>query len=184
MGVIEFFKANDRDFPLLCPYIRALLCVPVSASACDSGFAASSMTVTKHRNLTSVSIVEALAIVSDMTYQPDYSFEVVKLGIAGLARAEAIEEFERDGVPKRNVLFKRNDRKWREFFPQLKEPSTSALRLAATACAAVLQECEFSIWYLARQSEAVQNHVAKKTACGQAARQSTYKEMLCRVCHQ
>ncbi|RYO70162.1 hypothetical protein AA0113_g3344 [Alternaria arborescens] len=95
-----------------------------------------------------------------------------------------IEEFERDGVPKRNVLFKRNDRKWREFLPQLKEPSTSALRLAATACAAVLQECEFSIWYLARQSEAVQNHVAKKTACGQAARQSTYKEMLCRVCHQ
>ena len=95
-----------------------------------------------------------------------------------------IEEFERDGVPKRNVLFKRNDRKWREFLPQLKEPSTSALRLAATACAAVLQECEFSIWYLARQSEAVQNHVAKKTACGQAAKQSTYKEMLCRVCHQ
>ncbi|CAN9132329.1 unnamed protein product [Alternaria alternata] len=95
-----------------------------------------------------------------------------------------IEEFERDGVLKRNVLFKRNDRKWREFLPQLKEPSTSALRLAATACAAVLQECEFSIWYLARQSEAVQNHVAKKTACGQAARQSTYKEMLCRVCHQ
>lgn len=98
MGVIEFFKANDRDFPLLCPYIRALLCVPVSASACDSGFAASSMTVTKHRNLTSVSIVEALAIVSDMTYQPNYSFEVVKLGIAGLARAEAIEEFERDAA--------------------------------------------------------------------------------------
>ncbi|KAG9187712.1 histone-lysine N-methyltransferase EZH2 [Alternaria panax] len=95
-----------------------------------------------------------------------------------------VEEFERDGEPKKNILFNRNDKKWREFLPQLKEPSTSALRLAAMACAAILQECEFSIWYLAQQSEAVQNHVAKKTAHGQAAKQSTYKEIMCRVCHQ
>ncbi|KAL1796875.1 hypothetical protein ACET3X_005415 [Alternaria dauci] len=95
-----------------------------------------------------------------------------------------VEEFERDGVAKKNVLFNRNDRKWREFFPQLNELSPSVLRLAATACAAVLQECQFSIWYLARQCEAVQNHVAKKTASGQAAKQSTYREILCRVCHQ
>jgi histone-lysine N-methyltransferase EZH2 len=95
-----------------------------------------------------------------------------------------VEEFERDGEPKKNILFNRNDKKWREFLPQLKEPSTSALRLAATACEAVLQQCEFSIWYLAHQSEAVQNHVAKKTARGQASKQSTYREIMCRVCHQ
>jgi histone-lysine N-methyltransferase EZH2 len=95
-----------------------------------------------------------------------------------------IEKFERDGEPKQNVLFNRNDRKWREFLPQLKEPSATALRLAATACAAVFQECEFSIWYLAEQSEAVQNHVATKTERGQAAERSTYREIVCRVCHQ
>jgi histone-lysine N-methyltransferase EZH2 len=95
-----------------------------------------------------------------------------------------IEEFERDGESKTNRLFNRNDKKWRRFLPQLKEPSASTLRLAATACAAVFQECEFSIWYLAQQSEAVQSHVAKKTAHGQSAKQSTYRETTCRVCHQ
>jgi hypothetical protein len=95
-----------------------------------------------------------------------------------------VEEFERDGEPKKTTLFDRNDSKWREFVGQLKEPIASALRLAATACAAALKECEFSIWYLAQQSEAVQSHIAKKIAHEQSAKHSMYKQIMCRVCHQ
>jgi hypothetical protein len=95
-----------------------------------------------------------------------------------------IEEFQRDEELKKAELFNRNSRKWRAFLPQLKQPTARALRFAATACAAILQECEFSVWYLAQQSELVQGHISKKTQTGQITARSTYREMMCRVCHQ
>ncbi|KAI4713429.1 hypothetical protein J4E89_002409 [Alternaria sp. Ai002NY15] len=95
-----------------------------------------------------------------------------------------IEEFERDGEPKKAILFDRNNKKWEEFVAQLEEPIPSALRLAATASAAVFKECEFSIWYLAQQSKAVQSLVQKKSAHEQSSKHSTYKTIMCRVCHQ
>ncbi|KAI4692607.1 hypothetical protein J4E81_007023 [Alternaria sp. BMP 2799] len=95
-----------------------------------------------------------------------------------------IEEFERDGEPKKAVLFDRNNKKWEEFVAQLEEPIPSALRLAATASAAVFKECEFSIWYLAQQSKAVQSLIRKKSAHEQSSKHSTYKKIMCRVCHQ
>ncbi|KAI4676224.1 uncharacterized protein J4E84_009621 [Alternaria hordeiaustralica] len=95
-----------------------------------------------------------------------------------------IEEFERDGEPKKAILFDRNNKKWEEFVAQLEEPIPSALRLAATASAAVFKECEFSIWYLAQQSKAVQSLIRKKSAHEQSSKHSTYKKIMCRVCHQ
>ncbi|KAI4907889.1 hypothetical protein J4E90_009297 [Alternaria incomplexa] len=95
-----------------------------------------------------------------------------------------IEEFERDGEPKKAILFDRNNKKWEEFVAQLEEPIPSALRLAATASAAVFKECEFSIWYLAQQSKAVQSLIQKKSAHQQSSKHSTYKKIMCRVCHQ
>ena len=95
-----------------------------------------------------------------------------------------IEEFERDGEPKKAILFDRNNKKWEEFVAQLEEPIPSALRLAATASAAVFKECEFSIWYLAQRSKAVQSLIQKKSAHQQSSKHSTYKKIMCRVCHQ
>jgi hypothetical protein len=96
----------------------------------------------------------------------------------------SIEEFERDEELKQTTLFDRGDEKWKEFVSQLEKPSATNLRLAATACAAVLQECEFSIWYLAQQSSVVQNNVWRKTASGEKPVQSLYRQIWCRVCHQ
>jgi len=95
-----------------------------------------------------------------------------------------IEEFERDGEPKKATLFDRNNKKWEEFVAQLEEPIPSALRLAATASAAVFKECEFSIWYLAQQSKAVQSLIRKKSAHEQSSKHSTYKKIMCRVCQK
>ncbi|KAI4936016.1 hypothetical protein J4E85_001344 [Alternaria conjuncta] len=95
-----------------------------------------------------------------------------------------IEEFERDGEPKKAILFDRNNKKWEEFVAQLEKPIPSALRLAATASAAVFRECEFSIWYLAQESKAVQSLIRKKSAHEQSSKHSTYKKIMCRVCHQ
>ncbi|EFQ93880.1 hypothetical protein CFE70_008882 [Pyrenophora teres f. teres 0-1] len=95
-----------------------------------------------------------------------------------------IEEFERDGQSKKAILFNRSDRKWREFLLQLGEPTARALRIAAIACATVLQECNFSIWYLAQRSEVMQHHITRKTAKGQTAETFTYRHAMCRVCYQ
>ncbi|KAF1838737.1 hypothetical protein BDW02DRAFT_336506 [Decorospora gaudefroyi] len=95
-----------------------------------------------------------------------------------------VEIFERDGDMKRATLFERKSKKWRKFLPQLNEPTARALRLVAIACAAVFQECKFNIWYLAQQSTAVQKHVLEKTAEGRSDTQSTYRQFMCRVCHQ
>ncbi|KAI4653958.1 hypothetical protein J4E93_001726 [Alternaria ventricosa] len=95
-----------------------------------------------------------------------------------------IEEFERDGEPKKAILFNRNNKKWEGFVAQLEEPIPSALRLAATASAAVFKECEFSIWYLAQQSKAVQSLIRTKSAHEQSSKHSTYKKIMCRVCHK
>ncbi|KAA8614693.1 protein containing SET domain protein [Pyrenophora tritici-repentis] len=95
-----------------------------------------------------------------------------------------IEEFERDGQPKKAILFNRSDRKWRKFLLQLGEPTAKALRIAAIACATVRQECDFSIWYLAQRSEVMQQYINKKTAKGQTAETFTYRHAMCRVCYQ
>jgi len=95
-----------------------------------------------------------------------------------------IERFERDGEQKKATLFNRNKKKWRNFLSQLGEPTAKALRIAATACKTVLQECDFSIWYLAQRSEVMQDHIMKKIAKGQTAQKFTYRHAMCRVCYQ
>ncbi|USP82641.1 hypothetical protein yc1106_09915 [Curvularia clavata] len=124
---------------------------------------------------------------------PDHTLKHINASISGsesfstvvLERSQYnIEEFERDGEIKTTTLFDRGDEKWRSFLLQLEEPSVLTLRLAATACAAVFQECEFSIWYLAEQSSSVQENVWRKTSSGKNAAQSAYRQIVCRVCHQ
>ncbi|KAJ5063904.1 hypothetical protein J3E74DRAFT_443701 [Bipolaris maydis] len=96
----------------------------------------------------------------------------------------SIEEFERDEELKETTLFDRDDEKWQDFIKQLERPSAMTLRLAAIACSAVLHECEFSIWYLAQQSDIVQNNILRKTLTGKNPVQSSYRQIWCRVCHQ
>lgn len=96
----------------------------------------------------------------------------------------SIEEFERDEELKETTLFDRDDEKWQDFIAQLERPSATTMRLAAIACSAVLQECEFSIWYLAQQSDIVQNNIMRKTLSGKNPDQSSYRQIWCRVCHQ
>jgi histone-lysine N-methyltransferase EZH2 len=93
------------------------------------------------------------------------------------------EEFERE-IKREVVFFDRNHKHWRELFLRLEEPTAKNLRLSALACMAILQECEFSIWYLARQSETVRTHNLKETKSGQTAPITTYRQVMCRVCHQ
>jgi hypothetical protein len=95
-----------------------------------------------------------------------------------------IEEFQRDEELKKAELFNRNSKKWRAFLPQLNKPSAAVLRTAAIACSAILQECEFSVWYLAQRSNIVQDHILRKIRLAQTTTRSTYREMMCRVCHQ
>jgi histone-lysine N-methyltransferase EZH2 len=93
------------------------------------------------------------------------------------------EEFMRD-IQREVVLFDRNSKHSRDLFNQLEEPTASTLRLSAIACVAVLEECEFGIWYLARQSEIMHTHILRKTEQGRTAPKSTYRQAMCRVCHQ
>ncbi|KAF1841831.1 uncharacterized protein K460DRAFT_379824 [Cucurbitaria berberidis CBS 394.84] len=95
-----------------------------------------------------------------------------------------IEMFERDKVDQQANLFQRDDGKWQDFLSQRTEPSARKLRQSATACAAVLKECNFSIWYLAQQSETFLKYVSKKTRDPAAVSTFTYRGAMCRVCHQ
>ena len=94
------------------------------------------------------------------------------------------EVFRRDDITKKSILFQRSSSRWKEFFSQLEKPTAKRLRLSAVACAAVFKECNFSIWYLAQQSETLLKHVSTKTRGPTSTSKFTYRSALCRVCHQ
>ncbi|KAF2131922.1 hypothetical protein P153DRAFT_285701 [Dothidotthia symphoricarpi CBS 119687] len=98
--------------------------------------------------------------------------------------AHHAENFQRDEESREAILFDRNSRKWRKFLLQLTEPTADKLRLVALACAAVLHECGFSIWYLVQQSKVMRLYKVGKTNHATGTSKFTYKETVCRVCHE
>jgi hypothetical protein len=81
-------------------------------------------------------------------------------------------------------LFVREDTKWQALLQQIQEPTAGQLRLTAVACAAIMTECEFSVWYMARQSKTMQDHILSKTKAPQGVPQFTFGSIVCRVCHE
>ncbi|KAF2814894.1 uncharacterized protein BDZ99DRAFT_186742 [Mytilinidion resinicola] len=80
--------------------------------------------------------------------------------------------------------FDRAHKKWIMVLSSLPKPSASRLTLAAFACTAFLKLCKFSIWHIARQSDA-----AQKVLSGpppkfptDSAKELTYRARACRVC--
>ncbi|KAI8937747.1 hypothetical protein NX059_005447 [Plenodomus lindquistii] len=94
------------------------------------------------------------------------------------------EEFQRDGQMMTISLFDRDDKKCRSFFSSLRTVVAQELRLSAIIAEAVFEECNFSLWYMARQSDLYQEYVQKKTRRAQAEARLTYRQVACRVCHQ
>lgn len=94
------------------------------------------------------------------------------------------ERFWRDGDAREAVLFDPELKKWRQFRLLLTEPTTSKLRLAALACAVIFSVCKFSVWYLAQQSEIMKSYSMGKTDSASGISTFTYRETVCRVCHE
>ncbi|KAF1942199.1 hypothetical protein EJ02DRAFT_346180 [Clathrospora elynae] len=123
---------------------------------------------------------------------PEATIRLIVSTLPGSRQFEALyddphnheDTFERDGETRDLPLFDSKSKKWQDFFLQLKEPTTTCLRLAAIACAVFFQECDFSIWYLARQSDLMQRHILRKTKDGQTVVKFTYRQAMCTVCHQ
>jgi hypothetical protein len=95
----------------------------------------------------------------------------------------AEEVFRRAGE-NRAVLFERSSGHWQELLQQLQEPSAVQLRVAALASAALFANCNFSPWYLARQSKTMQAYVQRKTKAAQTVPNFFFRGAICRVCHE
>lgn len=94
------------------------------------------------------------------------------------------EFFQRDDRKRNATLFVREPDRWRGLLRRLKEPSASQLRLAALACSAIFTKCNFSPWYLARQSETMQAYVQEKTTAAQDPSKFSFRSIACRVCYE
>ncbi|KAH7381715.1 hypothetical protein BKA66DRAFT_570839 [Pyrenochaeta sp. MPI-SDFR-AT-0127] len=94
------------------------------------------------------------------------------------------EDFVRDEVAKKAVLFDRTSSIWQDLLSQLQEPSPRQLRLSAITCATLLKECNLSIWYLAQQSELVRKHISTKAKGPTPISHFTFGKVVCIVCHQ
>lgn len=103
-------------------------------------------------------------------------------GVVQQRSAHCMEVFLRAGESHDAVLFDRADDKWYDLL-QCPRPDHAKLRLAALACASVLKDCQFSIWYLAQQSNIMRSHLSKKFNNVNAPAY-TYRSAACRVCHQ
>jgi hypothetical protein len=94
------------------------------------------------------------------------------------------EPFHRAGEEKVAILFERSSDQWQELLNQIKEPSAVQLRIAALATALLLVSCNFNPWYMAEQCKTMREHVQSKTKAATAVSSSTYRNLLCRVCHE
>ncbi|KAL5113895.1 hypothetical protein ACEQ8H_008216 [Pleosporales sp. CAS-2024a] len=94
------------------------------------------------------------------------------------------ESFRRDNEKKSITLFDRRDETWKKLLPLLERPSSVQLRATALACRALLTNCNFSPWYMARESTTMQNYVTAKTRVAESDPISTFRGIVCRVCHQ
>lgn len=126
-------------------------------------------------------------------FAPDHCIKRINDTVAGSRQFEAclltrsrynVEEFERDGEKKTTTLFTRDGKKFKDFFSELEPITVQEMRLSAIVCEAVFEECNFSIWYLIKQSDLIQNYVRRKTKTATAGPRTSYRQVVCRVCHQ
>jgi hypothetical protein len=94
------------------------------------------------------------------------------------------EMFRRDDKDKTATLFVRGPGQWQDLLCQLQEPSAGQLRVTVLACAALFAACNFNPWYLAKQSKAMQDFINSKIKVAEAAPNSTFRGIVCRVCHE
>jgi hypothetical protein len=94
---------------------------------------------------------------------------------------EAFHRADKDEIA---ILFTRGPDKAQAFLHRLQKPSAMQLRVAAVACAAIMAACNFSPWYMAKQSKAMQEYVQAKTRPAEAASDFSFKSIVCRVCHE
>ncbi|KAH3910960.1 hypothetical protein HBI56_002380 [Parastagonospora nodorum] len=94
------------------------------------------------------------------------------------------ETFQRDDSEQQVILIERAPDSWHKLLPQLREPSPMQLRMAALICAAILANCNFSPWYLAKQSTTMREYIDAKTKRAEAAPKSEFRSIVCSVCHE
>jgi hypothetical protein len=94
---------------------------------------------------------------------------------------EAFHRADKDEIA---ILFTRGPDKSQAFLHQLSKPSAMQLRVAAVACAAIMAACNFSPWYMAKQSKVMQEFVHAKTRMAEVASNFSFRSIVCRVCHE
>lgn len=96
------------------------------------------------------------------------------------------ETFQRDDSEQQVILIEREPDSWHKLLPhlQLREPSFMQLRMAALICAAILTNCNFSPWYLVKESTTMREYIAAKTKSAEAAPKSEFRSIVCSVCHE
>lgn len=94
---------------------------------------------------------------------------------------EAFHRADRDEIA---ILFTRGPDQWQALLHQLQEPSAVQLRVTALACAAFMTACNFSPWYMAKQSKAMQEYINAKIRLAEAASDFSFRAIVCRVCHE
>lgn len=82
------------------------------------------------------------------------------------------------------TLFEPGSPHWEALLTRLQKPSVEHLRLVALAGAAFVLQCNFSPWYMIKQSETMQDHVHAKLKRAEEAPDVTFRSMLCRICHE
>jgi hypothetical protein len=94
---------------------------------------------------------------------------------------EAFHRADKDEIA---ILFTRGPDKSQAFLHRLSKPSAMQLRVAAVACAAIMAACNFSPWYMAKQSKVMQEFVHAKTRMAEVASNFSFRSIVCRVCHE
>jgi hypothetical protein len=94
------------------------------------------------------------------------------------------DTFCRDGQELVPLLFERGSDQWQPLLNQLKEPTAVQFRLIALSCAALIANCGFSPWYMAKQREKMQHYVQDMTKHTEVVSKFQFRDIMCRVCHE
>lgn len=96
------------------------------------------------------------------------------------------DDFYREGKLIRLTLFEPGSRHWKGLVEKLRRPTVYELHLGALVCEILYQECGFSPWYMAQQSDIIKEYLRQKIKQNQPEKSSTQQEEFrtreCRVC--
>jgi hypothetical protein len=94
------------------------------------------------------------------------------------------DAFRRDGQELEPILFQCDPERWDSLLHQIGEPSAVQLRLAALSCAALIANCGFSTWYMAKHAKTMTNYIQSRINHTEAASKFAFRNIMCRVCHE